>query len=78
MDTVKLLMDIENRIYEAYNVTSRPNDETWGQMIKDTAQAITETPGLLESITAADLEALTDHNYHTARKGAEYAIAFSL
>ena len=78
MDTVKKIMDIENRIYDAYGVTSRPDLNTWERMIKDIAQEIIKTPGLLESITPADLDALTDHNYHTARRGAEYAIALSL
>ena len=78
MDTVKMIMAIDNRVYDAYNLTSRPNDETWEQMIKDIAQEITATPGLLENITPADLAILTDHNYHTARRGAEYAIALSL
>lgn len=78
MDAVKMIMDINNRVYDAYNATSRPNDETWESMIKDIAQGITATPGLLESITPADLDRLTDHNYHTARRGAEYAIALSL
>lgn len=73
-----MIMGINNRVYDAYNATSRPNDETWERMIKDIAQEIIKTPGLLESITPADLDALTDHNYHTARRGAEYAIALSL
>lgn len=73
--TVARIMSIEDDVYTAHGVNSRPDGAKYLQMIKDIAAAITGEPGLLESITPDVLEDLTAHNFHTGRQGAELALA---
>ena len=74
MENATMIMFIDNDVWQKYGVTSRPEGATRQKIIDETAEAIAATPGLLEAITAADLAALTEHNYHTAREAAELAI----
>lgn len=68
------IMTIENQIYKKYGVDCRLDPETWQRMIEDIAESIIKVPGLVESITIEDLDALTDQNFHTGRLGAEKAL----
>lgn len=72
--TVGTLQDLENDIYEAYGVNHKPRGLTWVNMVLDLAKRITNEPGLLDAITEANLDQLTEENYHTARHAAEVAL----
>ncbi len=70
-EVVGKLEALENNVYREYKVNSKPAGRTWLYMALDLARKITEEPGLLEAITDADLDQLTEDNYHTARHAAE-------
>ena len=71
--TVGTLKRLEEEIYSDYNVNSKPAGLEWVTMALDLAKRITEAPGLLDAITDADLDQLTEENFHTARHAAEAA-----
>ena len=72
-DTVGTLERLEDEIYTAYGVDHKPAGLKWVLMALDLAKKITEEPGLLDTITEADLNQLTENNLHTARHAAETA-----
>lgn len=72
--TVGTLKSLEAEIYKAYGVDSKPAGLKWVEMALDLAKRITEEPGLLDAITEADLDQLTEENAHTARHAAEVAL----
>ena len=72
--TVGTLENITGEVYMEYNVNSRPPGKLWGLMVLDIARRILNAEGLVESITPADLEQLTEDNNHTGRQAAEIAI----
>lgn len=72
--TVGTLKSLEAEIYKTYGVRSKPPGLTWVKMALDLAKRITEAPDLLDTITEADLEQLTEENAHTARHAAEIAL----
>ena len=71
--TVGTLKRLEEETYSAYGVNSKPPGFTWINMALDIAWKITNEPGLLDTITEADLDQLTEENFHTARHAAEVA-----
>lgn len=72
--TVGTLKSLEVEIYKAYGVDSKPAGLKWVEMALDLAKRITEAPDLLDTITEADLDQLTEENAHTARHAAEIAL----
>ena len=72
--TVGTLKRLEEETYSAYGVNSKPPGFTWINMALDIAWKITNEPGLLDTITEADLDQLTEENFHTARHAAEVAL----
>ena len=72
--TVGTLKRLEEETYSAYGVNSKPPGFTWINMALDIAWKITNEPGLLDTITEADLDKLTEENFHTARHAAEVAL----
>ena len=72
--TVGTLERLQAETYNAYGVRSKPTGLIWVKMALDLAKRITEEPGLLDTITEADLEQLTEENAHTARHAAEVAL----
>lgn len=72
-EVVAKLETLENNVYKEYKVDSKPAGKTWLYMALDLARKIAEEPGLLEAITDADLDQLTEDNFHTARHAAEVA-----
>ena len=71
--TVGTLERLEDETYSAYGVNSKPAGLKWVEMALYLAKRITEEPGLLDAITEADLDQLTEENFHTARHAAEVA-----
>lgn len=69
--TVGTLKRLEDETYTAYGVNSKPAGLAWVNMVLDIAWKIITIPGLLDAITKADLDQLTEENYHTARHAAE-------
>ena len=68
---VERLEILEDDIYNAYGVESKPAGDTWVMMVLDIAKGILKKPGLSDAITEGDLNQLTEDNYHTARHAAE-------
>ena len=72
--TVETLEIIEDEMYTKYKTNCRPKGKTWVYMVLDLIREIVDREGLLESITEADLNQLTEENFHTMRTAAEIAI----
>lgn len=72
--TVGILKRLEDETYSAYGVNSNPAGLKWVEMALYLAKRITEEPGLLDAITEADLDQLTEENFHTARHAAEMVL----
>ena len=68
---IEALERLENNVFDAYGVNSRPAGALWVQMVLDLARQIVDA-GM--EITPADLDALTEENYHTARHAAEIVL----
>ena len=71
--TVGTLKRLEDETYTAYGVDHRPAGLKWVSLTLDLAKRITDEPDLLNVITEADLDQLTEDNFHTARHAAEVA-----
>lgn len=77
MSTAETLMQLQDALFYRYKLESAPAGEMLQEITRELSGAILEAPGLLEAITPADLDALTMHNYHTARRAAEKALQIS-
>lgn len=74
MDTIHRLMDINNEAWRRHGYHCRPkNERDYTMLLYEIAENFFRKK-LLNAITPADLDALTDHNYHTAREASEKAI----
>lgn len=70
-DRVKQLQD---DIFSAYYVTSRPAGREWVCIVLDLARRIMDADSLAEDITADDLAQLVTDNYHTAAEAVKILI----
>lgn len=73
-DPVGTLERLEDEVYTAHGISSRPAGKEWAYMVLDLGRRILDEDGLLEAVTPADLEALTEDNFHTARHAAEVVL----
>ena len=72
--TVETLELMQDDIYTKYRTKHRPTGTPWVYMVLDLVREIVDRDGLLESITEADLNQLTEENFHTIRTAAEVAL----
>ena len=71
LDPVAILERLENVTFDDFGYDHKPAGAIWLKMVLNIAERITDTPDLLDAITSADLDQLTEDNYHTARHAAE-------
>lgn len=70
MNTLETLMQIQDELI----ITALPADDREIARIENKMIEIITAGGLPDRITPADLDALTDNNYHTIRRAVEKAM----
>ena len=73
-DTVQQLEKLEAEIYQAHGFTRRPAGKNWVYLVLALAKALTDNDELLNATGPAELDALTNENFHTMRTAAEIAL----
>lgn len=73
-DPVGTLGRLEDKAYNQFGTDHRPPGKQWGYMVLDLARRILDEDNLINTISDADLDQLTEGNFHTARLAAEIAL----
>lgn len=66
MTTSEQIQQIENRVFDSYQVNSRPAGPQWVRMVLDLARRIMDAEDLAEQITPETAQELQSGNHHTA------------